>query len=522
MRKILLYILMPMLGAGLLSGCESLEDTYSEYAGDGPIRYLSKCADLEASPKWEEVELTWTNKTDAGREAIKISWSDESMAKDTVIDRDAESCVIPGLGNSEYLFSVTAISYDEDNNIAETSMDADAYARPYSLEHEVLSTFTRVVIKQFKVGDSNLFLFFDNWKDNLSSVEIGYYKQNEDQETRVELTKVNTGTADDPEYWPNGQEYMLLRDVDFTKDVKVYRSGDLSALVGSPLEISFPEITLNLNVLAFNSDFASHVQDYLNVTELTANTIKDVEVLEFDQDISSLEDILYFPNLKEIYLGKNRYMDSYYASYDSYQSSLSEKEQSLTVLNLAHDLLNVEVHQYNSHYFSSWEAPTWFQQEGNPELPALDLLNNTASWAYTVTPEDQKGYDSYLSNLFDDNAYSSWVPMKMTNLRVHDVEIELPEETDIRGFKVVQSSYLESMLLPNIIEIQIAEEGGEWKQATFQEEVPLGDTNGETTLIYLNNEKKTAKAKRIRFYVTDKDYYSYSYGTGLADFMVIL
>ncbi len=30
--------------------CESLEDTYKDYAGDGPIRYLGKCMDLTVQP----------------------------------------------------------------------------------------------------------------------------------------------------------------------------------------------------------------------------------------------------------------------------------------------------------------------------------------------------------------------------------------------------------------------------------------------------------------------------------------
>lgn len=28
-------------------GCDDLEDTYSDYAGDGQIRYLTKCSDVK-------------------------------------------------------------------------------------------------------------------------------------------------------------------------------------------------------------------------------------------------------------------------------------------------------------------------------------------------------------------------------------------------------------------------------------------------------------------------------------------
>jgi hypothetical protein len=379
-----------------------------------------------------------------------------------------------------------------------------------------------VIIKQFKVGGNKLFLFFDSWKENLESVEIGYFKTGVTEETRIQLEKTNIGTEDSPEYWPNGQKEMLLDDVDLSKQVKVYRIGKIPEIDDPDFVVVFPEIALNLDVLAFNSDFAAQVQNYLNVNQLTAGTIEDVEVLELDQDISSMEDILYFPNLKEIYLGKNRYMTSANASSSSAQSVLSEKERSLAVLNIAHDVLQVDVHQYNTHYFASYEAPDWFQKEGNPVVPALDLFDNTTSWSYNVEPEDQAGYDSQLGNLFDGQAMTDWTPLRISNIRVHEIEIDLQQNLDIRGFKVVQSSVVYSSLVPNFIKIEIAEESGGWHQATFGDEVSIGDSNGETTLIYLNKDKQTQKARRIRFYLTDKDYYSYAYGTALADFMVIL
>ena len=35
----------------LLAGCnETLEDTYSDYAGDGKIRYVGKCSEMVVKP----------------------------------------------------------------------------------------------------------------------------------------------------------------------------------------------------------------------------------------------------------------------------------------------------------------------------------------------------------------------------------------------------------------------------------------------------------------------------------------
>ena len=40
------YKLLVMTMALALTGCESLTDTYKDYAGDGEIRYVGKCDGL--------------------------------------------------------------------------------------------------------------------------------------------------------------------------------------------------------------------------------------------------------------------------------------------------------------------------------------------------------------------------------------------------------------------------------------------------------------------------------------------
>ena len=52
------YIINLVAAAALLVGCsESLEDTYSDYAGDGKIRYVAKCTEVHATPGWERLVL---------------------------------------------------------------------------------------------------------------------------------------------------------------------------------------------------------------------------------------------------------------------------------------------------------------------------------------------------------------------------------------------------------------------------------------------------------------------------------
>ena len=56
MKKIYLWLLLPLL---IFGGCESLEDTYKDYAGDGPIRYLVKCDDLDVKAGWNRLVVSW-------------------------------------------------------------------------------------------------------------------------------------------------------------------------------------------------------------------------------------------------------------------------------------------------------------------------------------------------------------------------------------------------------------------------------------------------------------------------------
>ena len=79
------YIINLFAAAALLVGCgESLEDTYSDYAGDGKIRYVAKCTEVHATPGWERLLVEWINGTDATVDKIKVIWSCEDL-KDSVL-----------------------------------------------------------------------------------------------------------------------------------------------------------------------------------------------------------------------------------------------------------------------------------------------------------------------------------------------------------------------------------------------------------------------------------------------------
>ena len=72
MKKIYLWLLLPLL---IFGGCESLEDTYKDYAGDGPIRYLVKCDDLDVKAGWNRLVVSWKSVDDPIIDKVKVSWT---------------------------------------------------------------------------------------------------------------------------------------------------------------------------------------------------------------------------------------------------------------------------------------------------------------------------------------------------------------------------------------------------------------------------------------------------------------
>lgn len=66
----------------LAIGCEDLEDTYSDYAGDGAIRYLGSAENLSIHPGWKRLLVKWTNSVDPAIDHIKLQWNLNGVTKE--------------------------------------------------------------------------------------------------------------------------------------------------------------------------------------------------------------------------------------------------------------------------------------------------------------------------------------------------------------------------------------------------------------------------------------------------------
>lgn len=466
-----------------LISCTDLEDTYKEMAGDGPIRYIGKCKDISIEPRWEKLELKWINSIDATITNIKITWKNEDIIKDTLLPKESTMCVIPNLQDGSY--EVTIQSIDE---YGVTSLPEIIYGRPFSMNHEIVRGFTRVVTKHFIVSD-RLVMFFDSWEDNLEAASVDYTDVN-GVEKSFELTREILAT-----------KYYLLPDrINTLKPVNIRRQGyieDCEDLIDfEPYELK--------HGYAFATDFKYILWSKYGQSDVEADFVENIEELEIDFSITTLEDILYFPKLKKIHLAKNRFQSPLYLSKYGNASVVNEKERSLFALKLANELFGIEVERYNSH-FELGEELSFLKEMGNPEIPVRDFISLN-DLKYKCVIGDDVYEDSNLDRLFDDDLFTAWLPETSTTSRKFEIEFDLGTEKSLSGIQVAQRSFDPvtdpnyDNLKPTTISVMLSSDGGYWRDATYVSENKLGDTVGEVTELMFEPGKR---ARYVKFIIVD-------------------
>ena len=152
-----LYYIIGLLTALFVVSCsESLEETYDEFAGDGMIRYLGKCADVEVNPGWERLQVVWKHNIDAGVKKVKITWKSDKGSGEMFAnpcDPDSEDLMdtvyIDNLGDAMYTVRVNNVDANGRESLVE-----EKYGRPYSYDHEDLRSFSRGVTALVAWGTS--------------------------------------------------------------------------------------------------------------------------------------------------------------------------------------------------------------------------------------------------------------------------------------------------------------------------------------------------------------------------------
>lgn len=446
--------------------CDSLEDTYKDYAGDGPIRYIGKCTDLSIRPGWNRLTVNWTNSPDPIIDKIKITWSKDNDLHECLLDRGVSEYDITGVEDGNY--EITLCSVDKEGN---TSLKSTIYGRPYTPAHEMVQSFTRVVSNHYFIRD-RLVILFQGWEDNVTEAHLTYTKS-DGSEGYLQL---------DPQL-VNSLYYLLPDAIDPVKPVELHRSGHI---VGCDDEIVFDPYTLE-NVRLFNADFKQEMKRQLGFDEdIPDSWALNVEEISFDRNIGNLSDLLYLTNLRKVILGKHRYIrDEMVDDATRSQSKIYDAALSDFVLSTLHELNpDFVVERYNKHY-SALKPASYIREMGQTTLPQYDYIDLTGL-KFTSDPEDAAGYLSYLENLTDNDIDTSWEPSGARDLTTYNLTLNLGEERTLHGLKLVQTYFTninKRSWCPSVLRVFVSYDGETWSIPTYVEEIELGDSTGEINIV---------------------------------------
>ena len=525
-----LYYIVCLIAVLFVMGCEDLEDTYDEYAGDGKIRYIGKCSDLKVQPGWNRLRVVWKNSQDAAIKQVKITWQSERDEKPFVkyVERKKpelglmDTIFLDNLQNAVYAVTLCGVSADSTESISE-----QAYVRPYTSEHEDLRTFTRGITSFYPMRtEGKMVVVLDEDNENLQKVILHYY-DTEGQKHEWDV-KENMNKWVWYDYY---RHYMFLLPeeddikIDFDKGLIVEREGMLPGCID---EVPFKGEELDPDEKIWSGDFSQCLTKKYGTD--WESKLLEIETVELDYDMVTFQDLFYFPNLKKVILGKNRYM------LPDYQRNLSITDgyQAVMTLHYLEKIReNVEVERYNSHYMGTPQEGIWAMLSGSgladadlltdkgtenlEELRSITLLN-TEGWKVTCSDTVYSGEKTNGAGwLLSEEPDKYFEPGQTSSVKVYEVIIDMLEGKELHGFKVVQpdpksTTNAQLAYLLSALKIEVSEDGYAYMNATYEDGgISIGNNIGETTLIEIPENMQGKRIRYIRLtmnnlHVGDMDY----------------
>lgn len=518
MKKYWIYIAW-MLAALFVVGCEDLEDTYDEYAGDGMIRYVGKNSDLTVEPGWYRLKVKWKDNLDAAIAKVKIAYQTETGSEPNVIyvepkditesDNLMDSIYLENLEDAVYSISVSNISVDSVESIVTT-----AYARPYTESHEDLRSFSRGIVNFYPINNQ-LVVYLDEENSNIKKMMLNFYDTDGNKHEWDILYKMKWAYGADgiiPMFLLPEEEGVRI---DFNQPLTIDRRGLLEGCIDT---ITFVPDTLDLSERVWSAGFTRWLTKEFG-TGYTEEDIESVTRIELDYDMLTLRDLFYFPNLQEVVLGKNRYIEEKFANVNV---STTDDYTGLLTLQFLRETRGVKSERYNQQYFGEYYGMSWTDYLGMMGEIDMDLVtekgNANMSEMPTITPLDTTGweitctdtlYSGYRSNgagyLLDGRVDTYFEPGLTESATVIEVEFDMKEQETLHGIKVVQPTttldpndantggqfdeFL-SYLLPSV-KVEVSSDGYTWENATYEDGgITIGTAPGEITFIELPAPKE--------------------------------
>ena len=444
--------------------CESMEDTYSEYKGDGMERYVGKCSNIKVEKGWKRLKLTWENSIDPIVKSIRITWKSDVAIDSVDISPELNTYTTQAiLENKSYELNVYAVDANGNKSLSEP-----VYERPLSNEHEIITNFGHIENKYFYLNDK-LIILWNIPNENVFDRKITYYQngQPKEQELTAETLTENNGV-------------FVIDNVDSEKDVAIYRSAKIEDCID---DIVFQPYNLERGITVLNGSFSAYIKRYYDVETISADLINSITELYLNEDIESIEDILYFPNLKKIILGGERYL---HPGHNNYKAEFKNKEISLFALNTLHAEKPFELEVYIGFYeIDPGSLNFSFSEYGLPDYSSVVNLLDTDSWVVTINfPDDNQNTDP--NYLIDNDQSTVWMPdQKETESRIHEIIIDMKDSKSVKGllFKQPEAANFLEDYFADAITILKSEDLMNWDYVYNLVEKKIYRERGETNLI---------------------------------------
>ena len=479
--KKLLYMLSIALA---FVACESMEDTYSEY-NTPKDRYVGKCKDLKIDLGWERFRLSWKNNPDAAIENIKVKWEDEKSVVDSVmLPADAEIFESEAIYTDQsYKFTVTAV-----DNRKRESFPVEVYGKPYTDASSKVEMLKIVEKKFYFVGNELILLLYEAGK-NIYDAELTYFSNGEEKTLEIK-----------PEDFE--RERLVIKGVDEGTDVSIDGKMKIVECIDT---IPLDKYVLDRNKKSWSGSLIGNMRQQLDLIDVTEEHLDTLKTLYVDYDITSLEDILYLPNLEKVVLGKKRMNSgSYFISGSSYVSKITDMNASLFALRKMHELKGIEVEIYGNQFLikDSLDFETWYSTNAPP---APSIPDDVDQWELTIDdpayygnddPDDNHPYE--LENMLGDTR-NDWQSIQLNGeIKTHEITYDMKELKDVKGFQFYQStSRFARSYLPEKVEVHISVDGLSWEPAFFQTTLNVGGVPGEVTISRMRQPKTVRYIKLI-------------------------
>lgn len=535
-----LYYTVCLFVVLLATSCsESLEETYDEFAGDGMVHYVGKCTEVEVNPGWERLQVVWKHNIDPGVKKVKITWKSDATSGEMFADaHDPESenlmdtVYIENLADGMYTVRVSSVAIDGSESLVE-----EKYGRPYSYEHEDLRSFSRGVTAFSRMGDK-LAVVLEQDNENVKEMLLCF----KDKTGKTNKWDIKQHASDSLvyNYWgfdlKLGRDYLFLLpdeegvEIDFDQPIVVKRKGKLLECIDT---IDFIDEVLDLKERLWSTEFSQLMLAAYGPT--WESMVNEVEELEMDYDMASMLDLMYFPKLKKVILGKNRYMNSKYAKESH---SRTNEYESLVMLQFLKDSRpEFTVERYNNHYFyernsfgvllsdayaEAKKLTLEIEEKGNNNMDAKPqfIPLDTVGWKMTCSDTLFNGYktngvanllfdgtrhfvEEYWGQIYEWDEEVYFGPAETIGAKIITVTYDMKTARVVEGFKAGQPTRDEEgdtdYLLENLV-VEFSTDGYTYTPCNYLDgNVTIGNTPGEESYLLVPEEmRKPVRYIRLR------------------------